>query len=82
MNNDKKHVWDNVNNVKTLLKVFFTICVLLFGVDFIVHRTAHMPWEAWPGFYAIFGFVACVILVLVAKYVLRPMVKRDEDYYE
>jgi len=41
-----------------------------------------MPWEAWPGFYAVFGFVACVILVLVAKYVLRPLVKRDEKYYD
>ena len=25
---------------------------------------------------------ACVLLVLVAKYVLRPLVMRDEDYYD
>ena len=34
------------------------------------------------GFYAVYGFVACVVLVLVAKYILRPMVIRKEDYYE
>jgi len=82
MNNDKKHIWDDPKNVKTLLKVFFTTCFLLFIIDFIIHRHAHMPWEAWPGFYAFFGFVACVVLVLVAKYVLRTLVKRDERYYE
>ena len=82
MNEEKKHIWDDVNNIKTLLKIFFTVNVLLFGIDFIVHRHAHMPWEAWPGFYAVFGFVACVILVLVAKYVLRPIVKRNEKYYD
>lgn len=82
MNSEKKHVWDDVKNVKMLLKVFFSSCVLLFGVDFLIHRPAHMPWEEWPGFYAIYGFVACVILVLVSKYILRPIVKRDENYYD
>jgi hypothetical protein len=82
MKNEKKHVWDDINNVRILLRVFFSLCVLLFGVDFVVHKHAHMPWEAWPGFYAIYGFVACVILVLVSKYVLRPLVKREENYYD
>jgi hypothetical protein len=39
-------------------------------------------WEGFFGFYAFYGFVACVILVLVSKYILRPLVKRKEDYYE
>lgn len=82
MKNEKKHLWDDSKNVKILLRVFFTLCVLLFAVDFVVHKHAHMPWEAWPGFYAIYGFVACVILVLVSKYVLRPLVKREENYYD
>jgi len=82
MNNEKKHIWDAINNVKTLLKIFFATCFFLFVVDFVVGKTAHMPWEEWPGFYAIYGFVACVILVLLAKYVLRTLVKRDEDYYD
>jgi len=79
---DKKHIWDDIKNVKMLLKVFFTICVGLFIIDFIVHRHTHAPWEDWYGFYGIYGFVACVLLVLVSKYVLRPLVKRDENYYD
>ncbi|MCP4671618.1 MAG: hypothetical protein GY857_09955 [Desulfobacula sp.] len=82
MNQKKKYIWDKKRNIVILLKIFFGICIVLFGVDFVVHKHAHLPWEKWPGFYAIYGFVACVILVLIAKYVLRPLVKREENYYD
>ena len=80
--NKKKYIFDNPKNVQTLLKVFFSSIVLLFVLDFFVHKHSHFKWEEWPAFYAIFGFVACVILVLVSKYILRPLVKREEDYYD
>jgi len=32
------------------------------------------------GFYALYGFVACVLLVLLAKE-MRKLVMRNEDYY-
>ena len=82
MDEGKKHIWDDDKNIKTLLKIFFSICVVLFAIDFVVPKTTHMPWEEWPGFYAIYGLVACVILVLVSKYILRPLAMRGEDYYE
>lgn len=82
MSSEKKHLWDEKKNIVTLLKVFFGICVFLFALDFIVPKTTHMPWEEWPGFYAIYGLVACVILVLVSKYVLRPLAERKENYYD
>jgi hypothetical protein len=34
----------------------------------------------FPASYAIYGFVSCVLLVLVGR-VLRRLVMRDEDYY-
>lgn len=82
MSSEKKHIWDEKKNIVTLLKVFFSICAILFALDFIIPKENHMPWEEWPGFYAIYGLVACVILVLVSKYVLRPLVERDENYYD
>ena len=33
-----------------------------------------------PGFYGVFGFVACALLVLAAK-ALRRLLMRPEDYY-
>ncbi len=69
-------------NVKRMLVAFFSFLFLLFLADAIYHRHATFPWEEWFGFYAVFGFVACVILVLVAKHILRPLVMRNEDYYD
>ncbi len=78
----KTHIFDKPENVKKLLIIFFSALGVLLAVDFFVHKHTYFPWEEWPEFYAIFGFVACVILVLVSKYILRPLVKRGEDYYD
>jgi uncharacterized membrane protein len=36
--------------------------------------------DGWYGFGAIFGFLACVMMVVVAKG-LGFLLKRDQDYY-
>ena len=88
---EKKHVFDDPRNVKRLLKIFFSSVVILLILDgfYIVLSKTHViqshmnyQWEGFWGFYAFYGFVACVILVLVSKYILRPLVKREEDYYD
>lgn len=79
---DKKHIFDDPKNLQRLLKVFFASLVVLFGLDAVVEKHAYFPWENGFGFYAVYGFIACVLLVLVARYVLRPLVMRREDFYE
>ena len=78
---DPPGLWDNPRNVKRLLYVFYFICTVLFLVDFFVHRHMIHTWEHLWGFYAIYGWVACVILVLVAKE-LRKVLMRPDDYYD
>ena len=78
---EKTYLFDDPRNVDRLLRHFYFICVLLVIVDFLVHRHIEMAWEKIPAFYAIYGFVACVALVLMAK-VLRKVVMRKEDYYD
>jgi len=78
---ERRHVFDDPRNVKRLLRVFFAVCVAVLGIDLIFHRHVIHPWEGVFGFYAIFGFVACVALVLIAKE-MRKAVKRKEDYYD
>ena len=75
-------MFDKPRNVKRLLYGFYTCVVLLLLVDLFYHKHAIFPWEGRFGFYSIYGFVACVVLVLVAKYILRPLVMRNEDYYD
>lgn len=81
MENEKKHFFDNPDNIKRVLYVFFACCVLLFLLDFVIHRHVEHSWENLWGFYPIFGFVACVILVLIAKW-MRTFLMRSEDYYD
>lgn len=88
---EKKYMFDNPENVKRLLKIFFSSVVGLLILDLvymilsehhIIHRHIEYEWEKYWGFYSFYGFVACVVLVLVSKYILRPLVKRGEDYYD
>jgi len=79
---DKKYFFDKLENVKKFLRVFWILLLLLLVIDFFINKHPIIPWEGWPVLYATFGFVACVCLVLAAKYILRPLVKRKEDYYD
>lgn len=87
-NSEEPAGWfDRKENVRKVLVGLFTGCALLVVIDVIFwmvdfDKHPYFRWETWPGFYAVYGFVACVLLVLISKYVLRPLVMRDEDYYE
>lgn len=78
---EKKYLFDNPRNVRLLVRSLLAGCVVLFGLDFVLHRHVYHPWESFPGFYAIYGFLACVVLVLLARE-LRKAVMRGEDYYD
>ena len=78
---EKQHLFDKPRNASRLLGGFYAICILLFVLDFILHRHAEHRWEGYTGFYALFGFIACVTLVLIAK-LLRRILMRREDYYD
>jgi len=81
-NTEKKYLFDKPGNVKLLFGSFYLSLIVLLVIDFFIYKHPHFPWEKWPGFYATYGFVACVVLVVAAKYILRPLMKRKEDYYD
>lgn len=77
----KEYFFDKSENIKLVLRSFYIICILLVVADFIIHRHIGLPWENIPAFYAIYGFAACVVLVVIAKK-MRKVVMRKEDYYD
>ena len=85
MTNDKrqeKERWlDRRGNVDKIVRTIYAVCALLFLSDLAYHKHPHFAVESWFGFYGIYGFVSCVLLVLAAKE-LRRIIKRDEDYYD
>ena len=87
----RKHVFDDPRNVRLVLRILYAACAALLLLDIVnfgMHlldagelRQAHHPWERLTGFHPIYGFVACVALVLIAKE-LRKILMRDEDFYD
>lgn len=71
--------------LKKWLTIFYITCALLLIADFLPvfnhsddkGSSLATPW----GFYGIYGFIACVILVVAAKG-LRKLVMRAENYYD
>lgn len=82
MNKEKIHFFDKPKNVRIFIKGFFLICILLLIADFFIPKHGEFYWENVPQFYAAYGLVACIVLVLASKYILRRLVKRSEDYYD
>ncbi|MDI6783418.1 MAG: hypothetical protein QME64_04895 [bacterium] len=75
-------VFSKVNNSKKLKKLFFVLLTVPVLIDFfIIEREPHYPWDMIPGFYALFGFVACGLIVGFAK-LLGKWLNKKEDYYD
>ena len=78
----KKHFFDHSKNVQRVLWGLFGCSALLIVIDLFVPIHGEFAWERAPGFYGAFSFVCFVGLVLAGKHIVRPIVKRDEDYYD
>jgi hypothetical protein len=79
---EKKGIFDNPRNLKILLAALYILCFVSFAAELLIHKHTYFDWEKWPLFYGSYGFISCVMLVLVAKYIVRPLIMRDEDFYD
>ena len=68
---------------KTVKKIAYGILVLLVMVDFIIPRhEVHFFGDKIPGFWSLFGFSACVVIIIVSKWLGKNGLMKDEDYYD
>ena len=79
--NEKENWLDRPRSVDKIIRAVAIICLGVVAADFFYEKHGHYSWEEWPGFYALFGFISCVLLVIAAKG-LRKILMRDEDYYD
>lgn len=76
----KQYFFDNPK--KAFFKAFYVLLGLSVLMEVFIHKHTSFRWEEYPLFYAAFGFLAFASLILVAKYIIRPLLKRKEDYYD
>jgi hypothetical protein len=66
-----------------LKRIAYAVLALTVVVDFFLPRHhPHFFWDTIPGFSAIFGFIACILIIVVSKAFGRFWVARSEDYYD
>ncbi len=76
-------IFDKPKNIKIMIALFYIVLVVLIVVDakFIHHDHSYFNFDGGVGFYAAFGFVACVMVITISK-ILRFFLIRDESYYD
>jgi hypothetical protein len=67
----------------TIRKLWIGLALVLAAtvlLQLVVKIKGYFGVDTWFGFGALFGFLACVAMVIAAK-ALGVVLKRDEDYY-
>lgn len=72
-----------VERSRLLSWIMLAIMAGLVVADFLVpSHYDRFFWESIPGFGAVYGFVACVVIIIVSKALGYLLLYRPEDYYD
>ena len=70
-------------STKIVKKIAYGMLVLLILADFVIPRhEIHFFGDKIPGFWSLFGFISCVLIIVVSKWIGHHWLVRDEDYYD
>ena len=63
-------------------KLFFAALALFVVVNiFIRPAEPHFGFDAYTGFWAVFGLGVGLVMIFVMKRIIQPLIVRKEDYY-
>ena len=68
------------STIRLLWWVFAAVLALSVAAELVFKVKGYFRWDEWLGFGAVYGFLACLAMVLVAK-ALGWVLKRRADYY-
>jgi hypothetical protein len=77
----RRHWLDDSRNVKHLWRGFLVLLALLVAAELVVELHPHFALEGLFAFHAWYGFLACAVMIAVAK-ALAIVLKRADDYYD
>lgn len=60
----------------------FLACLVLVDALLVDKEHAHTWIESLPGFWTVFGFVGCALLILLSKWFGHLGIMTREDYYD
>jgi len=77
----KKDFLERPETIKKLWIFLYVCCALTVIPEFFVQRHVYFGVDGFFGFYAVLGFLSCVVLILVAK-LGGLFLKKSPDYYQ
>lgn len=80
MTHPRSHWLDQPKNIRRLWHAFVVVLILTVLAEFVVPLHPTFAIERMFGFSAVFGFVACALMIVGAK-VLGVLIKRPDTYY-
>jgi len=73
----------NPANIRQHKITLFIILIVVVIADFLVPREhAVFLWDKIPGWSALYGFVSCVLIIVVSKFLGHDWLMKKEDYYD
>lgn len=67
---------------KNVKRIAYIALIILIITDFFIPRHGiHYFGDEIPGFWSLFGLVACILIILVSKFIGRLGIMQDENYY-
>ena len=68
---------------KAAKRIAYGALIILIVVDFIIPRhEIHFFGDKIPGFWSLFGFIACVLIIIVSKWIGHMGLMKNENYYD
>ncbi|MEQ8193517.1 MAG: hypothetical protein RIB59_03415 [Rhodospirillales bacterium] len=72
-----------VRNSITLRRISYGVLAVLVILDFLIpSKYERFPWDGIGGFGAFYGFMACVLIIVVSKLLGYVLLYQPEDYYD
>ena len=68
------------SSIRLLWRVFWGVLALTVAAQVVIEVKGYFGIDGWFAFGAIYGFLSCLAMVLVAKG-LGYLLKRDQNYY-
>ena len=77
---DSDHWLVRPDTIRLLWKILIVVLTLTVLAQLYIYVKGYFTVDGWFGFGAAYGFISCLIMVLVAK-VLGYILKRQDNYY-
>ncbi|HMK44159.1 MAG TPA: hypothetical protein VK445_08490 [Dissulfurispiraceae bacterium] len=78
---------EDPQRVRLLKRAFVAGVVLIALLEVLVVNVLHLGhgyfwFDGLPAFGSLYGFISSVIIIVIAKFVLYPLVSRKEEHYD